>query len=249
MHLEITQHPHDMKVHLLFEQSGVFKRSWTATGYEAIDYDINNDYGQTDVQLDIMEEVKDCYWALRKTIFDDMATGDLVMAFFPCIYFAQWGKLNLHPGCPNNALLTKDDRWKKIIDRAFDRDRYLIALLQLIAICDKQSLPLIVENPWSGAQYLREALPWKPMLIDTNRAGHGDYYKKPTAYWFFGIKPKDAMPTTRRKYDLTIERAKKSIHKGMCSGERCEISQEYADAFVRWVILGKQQTIFNPIFY
>lgn len=238
-----------MKVHLLFEQSGVFKRAWMATGYEAIDYDINNDYGQTDVQIDILDEIRNRYWQLGKTIFDSMATGDIVMAFFPCIYFAQWGNLNLHPECHNNASLDKAARWKGIIDRAMMRDQYLISLLQLISICDQQSLPLIIENPWTGAQYLREALPWKPILIDTNRAAHGDYYKKPTAYWFFGIQPKDSMPTTRRRYRSTIEKAKKSSHQGMCSGERCEIAQEYADAFVSWVILGKQQTIINPIFY
>lgn len=238
-----------MKVHLLFEQSGVFKRAWMANGYEAIDYDINNDYGQTDVQVDIMHEIRNHYWQLRDTIFDDMATGDIVMAFFPCIYFSNWGNLNLHPRSRYKQSLDKESMWKGIIDRAVDRDQYLITLLQLIAICDQQSLPLIIENPWTGAQYLREALPWKPTLIDTNRAAHGDYYRKPTAYWFFGIEPKDAMPTTRRQYRSTIEKAKKSSHRGMCSGERCEISQAYADAFVKWVILGQQQSFLNPIFY
>ena len=29
----------------------------------------------------------------------------------------------------------------------------------------------------------------KPSIIDSNRSLHGDYYKKPTQYWFINTKP------------------------------------------------------------
>lgn len=47
-----------MKVHCLFEQSGTFKNEFKKLGYEAFDYDIQNDYGQTDFQLDLFAEIR-----------------------------------------------------------------------------------------------------------------------------------------------------------------------------------------------
>ena len=46
-----------MKVHCLFEQSGTFKREFQKLGYEAYDYDILNDYGQTDHVIDLFAEI------------------------------------------------------------------------------------------------------------------------------------------------------------------------------------------------
>lgn len=36
------------KVHLLFEQSGVFKNEFKKLGYDACDYDIQNNFNETD---------------------------------------------------------------------------------------------------------------------------------------------------------------------------------------------------------
>lgn len=46
-----------MKAHCLFEQSGTFKNEFKKLGIEAYDYDILNDYGQTDYQLDLFAEI------------------------------------------------------------------------------------------------------------------------------------------------------------------------------------------------
>ena len=37
------------KVHLMFEQSGVFKNEFKKLGYEAFDYDIQNEFNETDL--------------------------------------------------------------------------------------------------------------------------------------------------------------------------------------------------------
>ena len=47
-----------MKVHCLFEQSGTFKNEFKKLGYEAYDYDILDDYHQTDRQIDLYEEIR-----------------------------------------------------------------------------------------------------------------------------------------------------------------------------------------------
>lgn len=50
-----------MKVHCLFEQSGTFKNEFKKLGYEAFDYDILNNYGETDYQIDIFNEIISAY--------------------------------------------------------------------------------------------------------------------------------------------------------------------------------------------
>lgn len=47
-----------MTVHCLFEQSGTFKNEFRKLGITAYDYDILNDYGQTDFQIDLFSEIR-----------------------------------------------------------------------------------------------------------------------------------------------------------------------------------------------
>ena len=47
-----------MRAHCLFEQSGTFKNEFKKMGFEAFDYDILNDYGQTDFQCDLYNEIR-----------------------------------------------------------------------------------------------------------------------------------------------------------------------------------------------
>ena len=46
-----------MKVHCLFEQSGTFKNEFKKLGYEAFDYDVLDDFGQTDFKVDLFDEI------------------------------------------------------------------------------------------------------------------------------------------------------------------------------------------------
>lgn len=48
-------------VHLFFEQSGVFKNEFKKLGYEAYDYDIQNNFGETDYQVDLFAEIEKAY--------------------------------------------------------------------------------------------------------------------------------------------------------------------------------------------
>jgi hypothetical protein len=50
-----------MKVHCLFEQSGTFKNEFKKLGIEAFDYDILNNYGQTDYEIDLFNEIVQAY--------------------------------------------------------------------------------------------------------------------------------------------------------------------------------------------
>ena len=47
-----------MIIHCLFEQSGTFKNEFRKLGYESYDYDILNDFGETDHQIDLYSEIE-----------------------------------------------------------------------------------------------------------------------------------------------------------------------------------------------
>ena len=73
-------------IHCLFEQSGTFKNEFKKLGFDAIDYDIANSYGQTDVQIDLFAEIEKAYDG-QASIFDRITPDDMVLAFFPCTRF------------------------------------------------------------------------------------------------------------------------------------------------------------------
>lgn len=50
-----------MKFHCLFEQSGTFKNEFKKLGFESYDYDILNDYNETDYQIDLFNEINVAY--------------------------------------------------------------------------------------------------------------------------------------------------------------------------------------------
>ena len=49
------------KVYLMFEQSGVFKNEFKKLGYEAFDYDIQDNFGETDYVKDLFAEIENAY--------------------------------------------------------------------------------------------------------------------------------------------------------------------------------------------
>lgn len=49
------------KVHLMFEQSGVFKNEFKKLGIPAFDYDLQDNFGQTDYKIDLFHEIEEAY--------------------------------------------------------------------------------------------------------------------------------------------------------------------------------------------
>lgn len=50
-----------MVIHCLFEQTGTFKNEFKKLGYSAYDYDIQNDFGETDYKINLFDEIKKEY--------------------------------------------------------------------------------------------------------------------------------------------------------------------------------------------
>ena len=49
------------KIHCMFEQSGTFKNEVIKLGIPAEDYDIQNNFGQTDHVIDLFQEIESAY--------------------------------------------------------------------------------------------------------------------------------------------------------------------------------------------
>lgn len=49
------------KVHCFFEQSGTFKNEFIKLGIPAEDYDIQNNFGETDHVIDLFAEIEKAY--------------------------------------------------------------------------------------------------------------------------------------------------------------------------------------------
>lgn len=69
------------KVHCFFEQSGTFKNEFRKLGIEAEDYDIQNDFGQTDHVIDLFKEIEKAY-SNFPSIFDRIEKDELIFVFF-----------------------------------------------------------------------------------------------------------------------------------------------------------------------
>nr|DAS68905.1 MAG TPA: hypothetical protein [Caudoviricetes sp.] len=228
------------KIHCFFEQSGTFKNEFKKIGFDAEDYDIQNEFGETDNVIDLFAEIEKCYNG-EASIFDKISKDDLILAFFPCIYFCATSQMMFSFGCHNYKRLTQREKTDKVLSRSKNREHFYSLLIKLISICIEKEFRLIVENPWSLQTYLKSNFVLPPTFVDNNRMLRGDYYKKPTAYWFVGCSPTYGISYQNDKQKKTVISSKCSKEAGVCSMERSMISPDYARNFIHDFILGKEQ--------
>ena len=231
------------KVHCFFEQSGTFKNEFKKLGYEAFDYDIQNNFGETDYVVDLFKAIEDAYDG-KPSLFDNIKEDDLIMAFFPCIYFT--GSVNpcyFRLDDKNYRCISDENKFRAIIDRAEKRNAFYILIYKLCGIIHLKKLRMVVENPFSSLHYLHNNFLKEPDIIDIDRTRRGDFFKKPTGYWFFGCEPTNGQTYQKTSKTLTVWGAKGASKAGICSEERSMISPDYARNFICDFILRKKQDI------
>ena len=229
------------KVHCFFEQSGTFKREFIKLGIPAEDYDIQNNFGETDHTDDLFKAIEDAYDG-KPSLWDNITQDDLIMAFFPCIYFDCLSQMNFGWYNHNYVNLTTKEKTDAILTRSMNREKFFRLCVKMFSVAEQRGLRLIMENPWSMQTFLKANFIFPPSLIDNDRSKRGDYYKKPTAYWFMNCKPTHGrslqqLHKPKRIIDQPHERGG-----GICSEIRSMISPDYARNFICDFILGKQQS-------
>lgn len=229
------------KVHCFFEQSGTFKNEFIKLGIPAEDYDIQNNFGQTDHVVDLFAEIEKAYEG-GVSLFDKITTDDLIIAFFPCIYFSCLSQMAISWGCINYRALTIKQATDEILKRVNNREYFFSLAVKMLTVAKERGLKLVMENPWSQQTYLKSNFVMPPSLIDNDRTKRGDYFQKPTAYWFI-----NSTPTNGKSYQKPnggkkrIIDCKRGIRAGICSEERSMISPDYARNFICDFIIGKEQ--------
>lgn len=228
------------KVWCFFEQSGVFKNEFKRLGYDAVDVDIQNNFGETDYQIDLFAEIEKAYEG-GVSIFDNISKDGLIMAFFPCIYFSCLSQMAMSWGYTNYRALTVKQASDEILKRVNNREYFFGLAVKMLTIAKERGLRLIMENPWSQQTYLKANFVLHPSLIDNDRTKRGDFFQKPTAFWFINSEPtfgQSFQPIKNRKRVIDCKRGVKA---GICSEERSMISPDYARNFICDFIIGKEQ--------
>lgn len=238
------------KVHCFFEQSGTFKNEFKKLGIEAMDYDIQNNFGETDHVIDLFAEIEKAY-SDKPSIFDAITCDDLIIAFFPCIYFCAPSQMNFTWGCINYRNMTVRQKTDTILERDKKLSYFYRLAIKLFAVAAIRNMRLVMENPWSENTYLKANFIMPPVVIDYNRMSRGDYRVKPTAYWFVNCEPTHGrtIQYDKLKEKKTHMTSRSSSVSGVCSEERSMISPDYARNFICDFIIGKPQPKITPTLF
>ena len=230
-----------MKVHCFFEQSGTFKNEFKKLGYEAYDYDIQNEFGETDYITDLFSEIRGGYNG-EKSIFDNIKKEDLIFAFFPCTRFEAKIPLSFRGESYQQKNWTDEQKLEYSMNLHKELHELYTLLSQMVTICIRKGLKLIIENPHTQPHYLTTYWCIKPKLIDKDRTMNGDFYKKPTQYWFINCEPKNNLVWEPLDYveQKTISHATKEDGKSRQT-IRSMIHPQYANRFIRQYIIDKEE--------
>ena len=263
------------KVHCFFEQSGTFKREFIKLGIPAEDYDIQDNFGETDHVMDLFHEIEEAYSGGR-SVFDTITPDDLIMAFFPCIKFCSVMENAQHEDFYDAASRKSKDfgtpdyykrKWAVLRNYSQERFYFYDIALKMTAVVQIKGLRMIVENPWHPVNFTNHFWFARTSLIDKDRTRRGDYFRKPTAYWFIGCTPthgetyqptpKDRVKTitsgsgalrTKKKMkqfmekdDLDAKYVDHTNQSGLCDEDRSMISPDYARNFICDFVIGKVQ--------
>lgn len=178
------------------------------------------------------------------SVFDSMTCKDLILAFFPCIYFETIQLTFFALVSKNMEGLSDKEKIDYAMDRLDKRSIYHKLLYKMYGVCKVRGLRLIIENPATPPNYLITGQNFpSPTFIDNNRMMRGDYMVKPTAYWFINAEPThgytEQLDKLKEKKTHMTSRASKVA--GLCSEERSMISPDYARNFICDFIIGKEQ--------
>lgn len=227
------------KVYCFFEQSGTFKNEFKKLGIEAEDFDVQNNFGETDHITDLFKAIEDAYDG-KPSVFDEITKDDLIFAFFPCVYFSDMSEI-LHTwgAYPNKSAKYATDA---ILQRSRNRQQFYELVIKMLATAKDRNLRLIMENPWGMHSYIGKCFVTPPTIIDKDRTKRGDLFRKPTAYWFINCEPTKGCSFQKLHQPKLVKKdAKPGKQAGTCSEERSLISPDYARNFICDFVLGREQ--------
>ena len=111
----------------------------------------------------------------------------------------------------------------------------LISMLVIVA--KKRGLQMIIENPYTQPHYLTSYWCIKPSMIDKNRRMDGDYFEKPTQYWFINCEVQNNLDFEPIEYvpKKVISKVKKG--ESSVQTQRSMIHPQYARRFIKQYVI------------
>ena len=218
-------------IHCLFEQMGSFKNTFKQLGYEAFDYDILNDFNETDFQLDLFNEIEKAY-INKESIFDNFGKNDLIVSFFPCTYFSTQNYLHFS-GKGYSFKNWSDEKKQEYINERLEKREFMFQLLlKYIDVCKRKNIKMIFENPFSGSYLLSRKEIKRPDIVIKDRRILGDTHIKPTGFWFYNLEPTFISEYTKLNNEKTV------LHNKIHGLLRSHIHEDFALNFINKYILG-----------
>lgn len=226
------------KVHCLFEQSGTFKNQLKQLGIDAEDYDILNEFGETDHVVDLFSEIDKAYDG-NPSIFDSIGECDLVFAFFPCTRFESVIPIAFRGEQPQQRNWTDLKKLENSMKLHEELHQLYMLICKLFTICLRGGWRMIVENPYSNIHYLTQYFPVRPKIIDKDRTNNGDHFKKPTQYWFLNCEPEQNVIFSPIDFVQTKQIEKVGRMDNGCSVKvmRSMIHPQYAKRFIQMHVM------------
>ena len=168
-----------------------------------------------------------------------MTQDDLILAFFPCTRFEtkiiQWMRGETY------SQKNWDDEMKLKYSMKLhgEMDMMYQLISKMVIVCLRKGLRLVIENPKSIPHHLTDYWCLKPAIIDKDRRKNGDYYKKPTQYWFINYKPKNNLVFEVLDYvpQIKSERVVKDDFGLDRTTARSMIHPQYANRFIRQYLI------------
>lgn len=167
-----------------------------------------------------------------------MKPDDLVLAFFPCVRFETQIQMSFRGESSQMKNWSDETKLEYGMKLEAERKEMYDLVTKLAIVSLRKKLPLVLENPYSSDHFLKQYWALKPKVIDLDRTQNGDYYKKPTQYWFLNREPKQNLIFEPLDYVETKVVVKLKKQDGLSvKTQRSMIHPQYARRFIRQYLI------------
>ena len=192
--------------------------------------------------MDLFAEITKGY-KNELSIFDNINSNDLILAFFPCTRFECRIPLWFRGEAQQQKCWNQEQKLTYAMKLHGELHEYYLLISKMVLIAKHRNLKLVIENPYMQPHYLTTYWCVKPTMVDMDRTKNGDYYKKPTQYFFINCEPKcnlvfepidyvetQVIAKVKKKDDLSVKTQRSMIH------------PQYASRFIRQYLIDDPNT-------
>lgn len=162
----------------------------------------------------------------------------MILAFFPCTRFEARVPLLFRGQATQQKNWTDEQKLEYSITLQNELTELYVLLCKLVIVALRKGLRIVIENPYTQPHYLTTYWCLKPTIIDKDRTQDGDYYKKPTQYWFINFEPTynlvfEPIEYVEKRVIATVMGTDRTSRKT----ERSMIHPQYANRFIRQYLI------------